>query len=87
MRRRLYFRLEDVPCFMDVSDVASLLRISRSAAYELMHTQGFPCQHVGRRMIVNKERLLEYLDRQLEEQHENHKRWYEYGKGEQTQEP
>lgn len=87
MRRRLYFRLEDAPVFLDISDLCSLLRISRSAGYELMHKPGFPCNRVGRRMIVNKERLLEYLDKQLEEQNKNLERWYEYGKGKQTQKP
>lgn len=67
MRRRFYSEWDEVPCILDASELASLLRLSRSAAYELMHTRGFPTVRLGRRLLVPKAALKEFLDKRLEE--------------------
>ena len=40
--KNLYFDWANVPLILTVADVASLLHISRAAAYSLCHTKGFP---------------------------------------------
>ena len=34
--------------------------------YTLMHSEGFPTLHIGRRLVVPKEKLLQWMDDQLE---------------------
>ena len=67
MRRRFYSEWDEVPCILDAAELAGLLRLSRSAAYELMHTKGFPTVRLGRRLLVPKAALKEFLDKRLEE--------------------
>lgn len=42
---------------LNATQVAAVLGISRSNAYELMRSEGFPTLHIGRRMLVPKDRL------------------------------
>lgn len=42
-------------------EVAQLLGISRSAAYNLMHREDFPSFHIGRRWLVTKDSLHAWL--------------------------
>ena len=39
--------------------------ISRSGVYELLRTPGFPVLHLGRRIIVPRDALIEWLDAKL----------------------
>lgn len=67
MRRRNFTDWRDVPCVLDVADLSSLMRLSRSATYELMHSKGFPTVRLGRRLLVPKEALKDFLEKRLEE--------------------
>lgn len=55
----------DYPRMLRAHDLAAYLNISRSGAYKLMHSDGFPVLHIGRRMVVPQEKLIEWLDHQL----------------------
>lgn len=44
------------------TELAQMLGISRSAAYDLMHRQDFPTIRIGKRMLVNASLLQEWLD-------------------------
>ena len=47
-------------------EVAQLLGISRSAAYNLMHRDDFPSFRIGKRWLVRDSSLIEWLEKQSE---------------------
>ena len=53
----------DIPVMLNANEVAHTLRISRSNAYALMHTEGFPTLYIGRRMLVSQAKLIEWINR------------------------
>ena len=53
---------------MNMADVAAVLGISRAGAYKLAHDSSFPAFQIGRRVIVSREKFIDWLDRQCEEQ-------------------
>ena len=59
------FSYDQLPVALNAIQVASVLGISRAGAYNLMRSEGFPTLYVGKRMIVPKDRLLAWMDRQV----------------------
>ena len=43
-------------------DIAAAMGISRNAAYSLFREPGFPCIHLGGRMMVAKDKFSEWLE-------------------------
>ena len=58
--------IEKMPFTLNVNQVAEILGVARNTVYTLMHSEGFPTMHVGRRLLVPKEKLLQWMDDQLE---------------------
>ena len=57
---------DELPMFLTVMDMAALLGISRSSAYELAAEEGFPkLKLVPGRVIIPRDGLLEWLDSQM----------------------
>lgn len=48
----------------NASDIAQLLGISRSAAYELMHREDFPTITIGKRMVVLQKQFYDWVNQQ-----------------------
>ena len=66
MKQSIYKKRDDMPMFLSVIDVANLLGISRASAYELVREENFPkLKIVQGRIIVPRDRLLEWLDEQI----------------------
>ncbi|MBQ9662703.1 MAG: helix-turn-helix domain-containing protein [Oscillospiraceae bacterium] len=57
--------LEDLPFTLNAQQVADVLGVAKNTAYTLMHSEGFPTLHIGRRMVVPKEQLLRWMTDQL----------------------
>ena len=53
---------DDLPLFLNASMISQVLGVSSSSCYELMHTPGFPVLHVGNRMIVPKEKFIQWVE-------------------------
>ena len=68
MNQKQYHSLEELPLMMNMADVATVLGISRARAYKLAHDRRFPAFQIGKRIVVSREKFLEWLDRQCEEQ-------------------
>lgn len=49
---------------LNAPEVAKLLGISRSSAYNLMHRTDFPSFNIGRRWLVTQENLYVWLQQQ-----------------------
>ena len=57
---------DELPMFLTVMDMAALLGISRSSAYELAAEEGFPkLKLVPGRVIIPRDTLFEGLDGQM----------------------
>ena len=59
-----YTSLAELPVTLNAQDVASVLNISLANAYCLMHSKGFPTLRIGKRMVVPKEKLVEWINQQ-----------------------
>ena len=52
----------ELPLFLNVEMVAKVLGVSPSSGYELMHDPGFPVLKVGSRMVVPKEKFIQWVE-------------------------
>lgn len=52
----------DLPLFLNANLVAQVLGVSISTAYEVMHEPGFPVLRVGSRMVVPKEKFIQWVE-------------------------
>ena len=62
MSKTKYTDYNDLPLMLSVPDVASVLGISRAGAYELVRSDGFPLLRIGSRIVVPKERFIDWLN-------------------------
>lgn len=53
---------DDLPLFLNAHLVAQVLGVSISTAYEVMHDPAFPTLRVGSRMVVPKEKFMEWAE-------------------------
>ena len=67
MNQKRYHLLEELPLMMNMADVAAVLGISRVGAYKLTHDSRFPAFQIGKRIVVSREKFLDWLGRQCEE--------------------
>ena len=63
MKISTYHSYDELPLFLNAELVAKVLGISISSAYELMHETGFPALRVGSRIVVPKEKFIEWVMR------------------------
>ena len=62
MNRTKYTNYNDLPLMLSVPNVASVLGISRAGAYELVRSDGFPALRIGSRIVVPKEKLIDWIN-------------------------
>ena len=63
MKESIYKSYDELPLFLNAETISKLLGISSTTVYELMHTKNFPVLKVGNRMVVPKEKLKEWVDK------------------------
>lgn len=68
MKISSYKNYDDLPLFLNAATVAKVLGVSPSSGYELMHEADFPVLRVGNRMVVPKEKFMEWVERHTGEQ-------------------
>ena len=68
MNQKQYHSLEELPLMMNMTDVASVRGISSAGAYKLAHSADFPAFQIGRSIVVSREKFVDWLNRQCEEQ-------------------
>lgn len=54
--------LDNYPITLKAEEVAEILGVSRSNAYIIMHSKGFPKMQIGKRIMVTKENLLRWME-------------------------
>ena len=52
----------ELPLFLNANTVAKVLGVSPSSGYELMHDPGFPILKIGNRMVVPKEKFIQWVE-------------------------
>lgn len=62
MQESKYRSYDDLPLFLNAEMVAKVLGVSPSSGYELMHEPGFPTLRVGSRMVVPKEKFIQWVE-------------------------
>ena len=67
MKKSVYKSYDELPLMLSVPDVANALGISRAGAYELVRSQGFPVLNVGSRILVPKDKFIEWISAQTAE--------------------
>ena len=66
MKESNYKSYDDLPLFLNASLVSRVLGITPSSGYELMHESGFPVLRVGSRMVVPKEKFIQWVEQNTE---------------------
>ncbi len=56
--------LHELPVTITVGDVAEVLGISRTGAYEMVKSEGFPCLQVGRRLLIPRDQFINWIERE-----------------------
>jgi len=64
LKLSVYKSYDDLPLFLNANLVAQVMGVSISTAYELMHEPGFPVLKVGSRMVVPKEKFIQWAEKQ-----------------------
>ena len=61
MKRSHYTNYDQLPLCLNAELVSKALGIAPSSAYELMHEKNFPTLRVGSRMVVPKDKFIEWV--------------------------
>lgn len=62
----MYKNFDELPLMLSVIQVAEVLGISKTSAYELVHSDGFPSITIGKRLIVPKDKFIEWIKTKAE---------------------
>lgn len=54
---------ESIPRVLNAEQLAGILGISRAGAYQLLHREDFPTLRIGKRMLVPRDKLMLWIDR------------------------
>ena len=66
MKESIYKSYDELPLFLNAETVAKVLGVSPSSGYELMHEPDFPVLKVGSRMVVPKEKFVEWVSQRTQ---------------------
>ena len=62
MKESNYKNYDELPLFLNAATVAKVLGIAPSSSYELMHEKDFPTLHINCRMVVPKEKFIQWVE-------------------------
>lgn len=63
MKQLIYKNYDELPLMLSVKELATVLGVSRTSAYELIKTKGFPSIKIGSRVVIPKKKLIEWIDK------------------------
>ena len=66
MKESAYKNYDELPLFLNAATVARVLGVSPSSGYELMHETDVPVLKIGNRMVVPKEKFVEWVLRHIQ---------------------
>jgi len=57
-----YYSFSEVPVVLNANQLASVLNISLTNAYCLLRSENFPTLRIGRRLLVSRDNLLNWMN-------------------------
>ena len=66
MKESAYKNYDELPLFLNAETVARVLGVSPSSGYELIHEPDFPVLKIGNRLVVPKEKFVEWVLRHIQ---------------------
>ncbi len=63
MKKSIYKNYDELPLFLNAKTLAEVLGVAPSSAYEIMHEKDFPVLKVGNRLLFEKEKFKEWIQR------------------------
>lgn len=67
MKKSIYTSYDKLPLLLNVKQLADLLGVSDSSVYELIQEDGFPSLRIGKRIVIPKEELREWISARTKE--------------------
>ena len=67
MNKSIYTSYDELPLLLNVKQLADLLGVSDSSVYELIQEDGFPSLRIGKRIVIPKEELREWISARTKE--------------------
>ena len=68
-----YKTYEDLPLMISVPELAKVMGISRAGAYDFARRADFPKIKIGTRIVVPKQKFIEWVEQQVKEKTEGRK--------------
>lgn len=59
---------DELPSVLDMKDLKDFLGISRAGVYNLLHSADFPTLHINSRLLVTKENLRAWMEKNTNKQ-------------------
>ena len=59
---KIYTSYDELPIMLSVPQLAAVLNISRSGAYALVCSEGFPALKIGSRIVIPKDKLQNWIN-------------------------
>jgi len=54
---------DNLPTVLNATQLATALGISRAGAYQLLNTETFPTLRIGKRLLVPKDKLIDWIEK------------------------
>ena len=67
MKKSIYKSYDELPLLLNAKQLADLLGVSDSSVYELIQEDGFPSLRIGKRIVIPKEELREWISTRTKE--------------------
>lgn len=67
MKKSIYKSYDELPLLLNVKQLADLLGASDSSVYELIQEDDFPSLRIGKRIVIPKEELREWISTRTKE--------------------
>ena len=63
MKKSVFTNYDELPLLLNTTQLADLLGVSHSSVYELIQEPGFPSLRIGKRIVIPKEELRQWISR------------------------
>lgn len=66
MKESIYKSYDELPLFLNAELIGNVIGVSSTTAYELMHEKEFPSIRIGSRLVVPKEKFIDWINERAE---------------------
>ena len=62
MKQSIYKSYDELPLMLSVKELATVLGVSRTSAYELTKAKNFPSIRIGSRVVIPKDKFIKCIE-------------------------